>query len=668
MTSGFSGGAASEGERALPPVTPDVDMLALRAPLAARLAKSDPAGAADFLRRFDRYAPDVLTLLAPLYGERADFAAMLGRIFETALDAYLARPADLRALDRTREAAPTWYQDNAMMGGVCYVDRFAGTLRGVQEKIDYFKELGLNYLHLMPLFRTPDGPSDGGYAVSSYREVNPVLGTMDDLRALAAALRGAGISPVLDFVFNHTARDHDWALKARAGDPEFRAYYFFYEDRAMPDAYERTLREIFPDEHPGAFTYDEELGHWVWATFHTYQWDLNYRNPAVFRQMLEELLFLANVGVEVLRLDAVAFVWKELGTNCENLPQAHAIIRAFNALVRIAAPGMVFKSEAIVHPDDVLRYFGTGAWEGRECEISYNPLLMVELWEALATGYTALLRLSMQKRFAIPANCAWINYVRSHDDIGWGFADEDCAELGIHGFYHRQYLNRFYTGQEPDSFATGYPFQFNPKNQDMRISGSTASLCGLEQALNENDAEKIELALRRILLIYGVAISMGGIPLIYLGDEIGQINDYTYQDDPARADDSRWVHRGPMDWDRALHRSDPGTVEGRLFQGFTRMIGVRKLQPAFGASASTQVLALNNGHLYAYIKAQGASRVLAVCNFSAQTQQVPAAELPGLDPGAAYTELVSGRALPGGDDLVLGPYEFAWIALAGTLT
>ena len=656
-------------EEGVPPIIADPRSLrsllrALRRTVRERLEGLDDEEIAAFLRRFDRYAPDVCWLAGTLYGERDDFTRHLEAIFTTAAEAYRARSPELKALDARREADPGWYQHHAMVGGVCYADLFAGTLKGVQERIPYFKELGLTYLHLMPLFRTPEGPNDGGYAVSSYREVNPRLGTMDDLRNLSAALRAEGISLVLDFVFNHTASDHEWALRARAGDPHYQQYYYMFDDRSIPDAYEKTLREIFPEEHQGAFTFFEEIGKWVWTTFHTYQWDLNYSNPAVFRQMLEEMLFLANVGAEVLRLDAVAFVWKQMGTPCENLPQAHTIIRAFNALVRIAAPALIFKSEAIVHPDDVVRYFGVGRWAGRECEISYNPLLMVELWEALATRHTHLLTYSMQHRFEIPPACAWVNYVRSHDDIGWGFADEDAEEVGIHGFHHRQFLNRFYTGQEEGSFAVGYPFQFNPKNLDMRISGTTASLAGLEKALAEDNPQAIELAIRRIVLIYSVVMSIGGIPLIYLGDEIGQLNDYGYRDDPGKASDSRWVHRPPMDWERAAQRHDPATIPGRIFRSLSRLIEVRKQQPAFGAATRTEILSTGNPHLFAYLKAADPSRVLIVCNFSEEDQDIPFDRLPAFPPDPCH-DLVTGRTVEAGKGATLGPYEFLWLSLPG---
>ncbi len=632
------------------------------APIRNHLKKhlGDTPGTADFLRRFDRFGPDAAVLLATLYGDRADYVDQLEAIFLAAADYFMERPERWKQIDTDREANPTWYQHHEMMGGVCYVDQFAGTLAGIREKIPYFKELGLTYLHLMPLYQRPrTGPHDGGYAVRSYREVADDLGTMDELKTLAGELCDQGISLVLDLVFNHTAEDHDWALKARAGDPEYQDFFFMFDDREMPDAYDQNLREIFPDEHSGCFTYFDDVKKWVWTTFHHYQWDLNYRNPAMFRAMLGEMLFLANVGTSVLRLDAVPFIWKQLGTSCENLPQAHTIIRAFNTLVRIAAPAMVFKSEAIVHPDNVKSYFGSGEWAGRECEISYNPLLMVEMWEPLATQHTHLLSYSMKHRFAIPDNCAWVNYVRSHDDIGWGFADEDAEALYIHGFDHRQYLNRFYTRQEPNSFSVGYPFQFNPKNLDMRISGRAASLAGLERAVNANDPHLIDLAIRRILLIHSVILSMGGIPLIYLGDEIGMLNDYEYKNNPDRVDDSRWTHRGPFDWERAEQRHDPTTIPGRIFTPLTRLIGIRKQQPAFGSAAQTEVIDTGNMHIYGYVKAAGDDRIVCLTNFSEEDQHFDS----GCLPDGVYRDLVKGEASRLEQTFGLGPYAFRWLAV-----
>ena len=618
-----------------------------------------------FRHRLTAHFPDLFRLLLDLYGDRYDFLYHLEEILALAAQTWLDRPADLKTLDAQREAAPDWFQSNQMLGAVYYVDLFAGTLQGLAEKIPYFKELGITYLHLMPLFRAPEGDNDGGYAVSDYRAVDPTLGTIDDLRALTALLRQNGISLVLDFIFNHTSDEHRWALAALAGDPDYAEYYFIYPDRTQPDAYERTLREIFPDKRPGSFTYRADIGQWVWTTFNSFQWDLNYHNPAAFRDMAAEMLFLANVGAEVLRLDALAFTWKELGTPCESLPKAHTLVRAFNAVVRIAAPSLLFKSEAIVHPDEVIQYISPA-----ECQISYNPLLMALLWNSLATREVRLLRNSLARHFKIPPETGWVNYVRCHDDIGWTFDDAEAAQLGINGYDHRRFLNAFYTGRFEGSFARGLPFQENPRTGDARISGTLASLAGLESALRAGSETEVELAVRRILLLNAVILSIGGLPLLYLGDEVGTTNDYTYVGDPARAADSRWVHRPAVDWAALARRDDPHAIEGRIYRRILHLIHLRKQTAAF-AGSHMDVIHLSNDHVFAYARRQetgagAGQRVLAVNNFSERTQPIDANEIRLYGLGYRFRDLVTGREVALGDaPLVLEPYEVLWLEALG---
>ncbi|MFN8473774.1 MAG: alpha-amylase family glycosyl hydrolase [Anaerolineae bacterium] len=614
----------------------------------ADYAQANPDDWATFLRRLGETFPRLFGLLLDLYSTQYDFFYHMERLLSVMASCWIARSPDLKALDRSREANPDWFQSNEMLGGVLYVDLFAGDLTGVRAKIPYFKELGLTYLHLMPFFKVPPGESDGGYAVSSYREVHLPLGTMEQLADLAAELRREGISLTVDLVFNHTALDHEWALKARAGDANYEEYYRIFPDRTMPDRYELTMREIFPDEHPGAFTYEPEMGKWVWTTFHSYQWDLNYANPAVFNAMAEEMLFLANQGVEVLRLDAVAFIWKQMGTSSENLPEAHLLIQAFNAVARIAAPALLFKSEAIVHPDDVVRYIRSD-----ECQISYNPLLMALLWNSLATREVRLLRQALRERHRLPPGCAWVNYVRVHDDIGWTFSDEDAERLGISGYDHRRFLNDFYTGRFEGSFSRGLPFQENPKTGDCRISGTCASLAGLEKALAEEGPEQVELAIRRIALIHGIIMTVGGIPLLYLGDEVGTLNDYSFQDDETKARDSRWVHRPATNWDSVALRNDPHSIQGRVYERLRHLIEVRKTHVAF-TDGDLQVIETGNDHVLGYVRQHGKrgggyERVLVFANFSERTQTLPAHLLRLYGLSYAFKELISGRSLPSGE-------------------
>lgn len=635
----------------------DLARIRERPPVASAVAD------ADFDRRLTTHFPTLHGLFRRLYGERDDALDALAGVLADAAASWAARPGDLKTADARRERDTGWYLSNGMLGGVCYVDRYAGDLEGVRRRIPEFVDLGLTYLHLMPLFAVPEGNSDGGYAVSSYRAVAPHLGTIDDLQALAADLRANGISLVLDFIFNHTASNHEWAQRAVAGEPGYEDFYLIFPDRTMPDAYEKTVREIFPDDHPGSFVQLPD-GRWIWATFHTFQWDLNYANPAVFRAMAGEMLFLANLGVDVLRMDAVAFIWKRLGTPCESLPEAHLLLQAFNAVLRIAAPSLLFKSEAIVHPDEVVEYISLG-----ECQLSYNPLQMALTWEALATRDPRMLRQALERRHALPDGCTWVNYVRGHDDIGWTFADEDAAEFGIDGFDHRRFLNAFYVNRFPGSFARGVPFQENPRTGDARVAGTTASLAGIEAG----DSHGVD----RVLLAHAIALSTGGIPLIYLGDEVAQLNDYTYVDDPATADDSRWVNRPRYPAESYARRHDSSTPEGAVYAGLTRLVQVRRataelagghLVPfdakhptvlGYQRPGATDAAASAGTASQTDAAASAATTVLCLANVGDAPATIDALTLSGFAPEAH--ELITDRRITLDRGIVLDPCHVAWL-------
>lgn len=611
--------------------------------------RKEPSAWQAYFERLEFHFPGLFKLYYHLYARQYDFYYHLEDLLISITRMWLERSAELKDLDENRLANPDWFQSNQMLGGVCYVDRFAGNLQGLRKKIPYFQELGLTYLHLMPLYEVPEGANDGGYAVTSYRQVDPKLGSMAELRELATELRAQGISLVLDLIYNHTADNHIWAQKALAGDQQYQNYYRMFSDRTMPDAYERTLREIFPEEHPGAFTYNPQLQKWVWTTFHSYQWDLNYANPEVFNRMAEEMLFIANIGVEILRLDAVAFTWKEMGTGCENLPEAHLLIQAFNAVARIAAPVLLFKSEAIVHPDEVVKYI-----KPQECQLSYNPLLMALLWNTLATRQTNLLSQALQQRFHLPFGTSWVNYIRCHDDIGWTFSDEDAAQLFINGYDHRQFLNQFYTGRFEGSFSRGLPFQENMKTGDMRICGTAASLAGLEKALNEETDLEVNLAIKRILLMHCVILTAGGIPLIYLGDETAMMNDYSYRNDAARVNDSRWVHRPIADWDWIEKRNQLGSIPAKMFQGLQQLIRIRKENIAF-SDGELEVFDSGNQHVLSFVRSSGAERVLVLANFSEKQQTLPSNLLRLYGLSYRFENLVSGQII-GLQEIELEPY------------
>jgi amylosucrase len=607
-----------------------------------------------FGRRAGLRRPDLADALGRVYTGH-DIEALTDRAVELAGSYAAQRTAALQALDAEREADPGWFLRAGQLGYVCYTDRFAGTLTGVGRHLDHLDELGVTYLHLMPLLRPREGENDGGYAVADYRAVDPRIGTIDDLVTLAAALRARHIDLCVDLVVNHTAKEHEWARRAAAGDPYYRAFYRVFPDREVPDAYERTLREVFPEWAPGNFTWNDEMRAWVWTTFHSFQWDLDWSNPEVFLAMAGNLLFLANCGVGIVRLDAVPFMWKQLGTSCENLPECHQLLRALRAVVDMAAPATIFKAEAIVAPDDLVQYLGVGDPPRRECEIAYNNQLMVMLWSSLAARDGQLMANAVRRMHPQPAGTSWVTYVRCHDDIGWAVMDEDAASVGWTGPAHRAFLSDFYAGTFPGSFARGALFQVNPATNDSRISGSAASLCGIEAALVSGDEVALERAVERLLLLYSVAFAFGGIPLVYMGDELALRNDHAWEQDPAKATDNRWLHRPPMDWLAAERRHTPGTLEATVFERFVRLSGARRRLDELGADHRTIVFDGPDHALFLYRRGE---RFAAACNFADDERRVPRSWL-----GGASAQIV--EASPGvtfeGDDVVLPGGSYAWL-------
>ncbi len=626
-----------------------------------------PRDADLFQIRLERYFADFYLPLMQIYGEHPEFAHQFALLANQMVEAYAARPESLRLLDIERELTPDWFQRETMTGYICYTDLFAGTLAGVRERIDYLHELGITYLHLMPLLKSRPAPNDGGYAVADYRTVDPALGTMGELATLAQKMHAHGMSLCIDLVLNHTACEHTWAQQAMAGDPTYLAYYHMFDDRTLPDAYETTMREVFPTFSPGNFTWYPDIagtGKWVWTTFHHFQWDLNYSNPAVFREMVDIMFYLANHGVDILRLDAVPFMWKRMGTSCENQPEVHLLVQAFRGIMRVIAPAVIFKAEAIVPPDKLIPYLGTDRAAGKECELAYNNQLMVLLWSTLATRKVQLLTHVLHSMPAPPAGTTWITYVRCHDDIGWAITDEHAAAVGENAFLHRQFLNNFYSGAYPGTFARGDLFQYNPATRDARISGTTAALAGLEQALATDDQTALDLAVRRILLLHSIILAYGGIPLIYMGDELGLLNDFSFCSDPLKVNDNRWMHRPPMNWQQAEQRHHPASIVGRIYSGLQRMIALRAATPAFHSASKTQPMWADNPHVFAFYRHHPCGRVLLLANFHEYEQTVAADIMWHSGLRGEIRNLLNPHGFRPTADyyrIHLGPYESMWL-------
>lgn len=615
-----------------------------------------------FTLRLGRWWSDLTGSWAVVYGAHRDAVDGLERLVRVLSRRYRERRPELRTLDLERLLRPDWFQDPSMVGYVCYPARFAGSIAGVQERLDYLEALRIRYLHLMPLLATRAGETDGGYAVTDYRAVDPSLGTIDDLEQLCDELRRRGMSLCVDLVLNHTAAEHSWAMAARAGDPEAAALYRIFPDRRMPDRYEKTLPEVFPDLAPGNFT---ELadGRWVWTTFHAYQWDLDWSNPAVFIEMIEVLLNLANRGVDVFRLDAVAFMWKRLGTDCQNQPEVHDLLQALRACARIVAPAVIFKAEAIVAPGHLLDYLGTGRHHGKVSDMAYHNSLMVQFWSSLAARDTRLMADVLRRLPRKPSTTAWATYIRCHDDIGWAITPEDAASVGWTGQAHREFLSAFYSGAFPGSFARGELFNHVPETGDSRISGSLASLAGLEAALEAEDPHLIDEAIARIRLGHALMMAWDGVPLVYMGDEIGALNDRSYGDDPDHRADNRWLHRPVMDWDAAARRRRPDTVEGRIFSDLVHLIDVRTRAPQLHAATPLEILDSGDPGVLAFARPHPLGALVALYNFSETPRSVGATVASAVVEGR-LVDLLDGSTVPVGRAIEVASLGVRWLVSA----
>ena len=607
------------------------------------------------------------SLFSLLYGQRADFKEQMISLVETLAQRYIERSAALRKSDLAREMEYNWFLSQKWVGMALYCDRFAGDLKGLRARLPYLQDLGVNMLHVMPILDCPPDHSDGGYAVRDFTRVDARFGSTEDVVALAATLKKRDMLLVLDIVVNHTSNEHQWAQRARQGEQQYQDYYFVFDDRELPDIFEETMPEIFPATAPGNFTWDEAMGKWVMTVFNHYQWDLNYRNPAVLIEMIDIILYWANKGVDILRLDAVAFLWKKMGSVCQNEREAHLLLQLMKDCCQVTAPGVLFIAEAIVSPSEIAKYFGEDAINAKECEIAYNATFMALLWDAVATKNARLLNQGLKSLPNKLERATWLNYVRCHDDIGLGFDDHDIRLAGFDPLQHRRFLIDYFTGRFPGSPARGLPFGENPKTGDARISGSLASLVGLESALENQDEAAIDTAIKHILLLHGMILAFGGIPLLYYGDAIGTLNCLEYLADPAKAADNRWMHRSHFDWNKAERRHQTGTVEQRIFSALKRMIALRKETTAFADFDNRQLLNVDSPALLVFSRSDAMNsrnRVLVIGNFSLEAQALPVAALAahGFFLQGGMKDLCSGTRIEAADAAVaLPPLSCYWL-------
>lgn len=601
-----------------------------------------------FAQRMEKHQDELRWLYMELYGNDAMYAELCEQMHEY----YLKRSTELKKRDIKKEKNPDWFKEKEMLGMMLYIDNFAGNLKGVEKKLAYLKECNVNCLHLMPFLDTPKGKSDGGYAVADFRKVRPDLGTMKDLARLTEKCHENGMNVCMDFVMNHTSEEHEWAKRARAGEGEYMSRYFFYDNGDIPARYEETVPQVFPTTAPGNFTWLPEIGHYVLTTFYPYQWDLNYRNPRVFNEMMYNFLFLANQGMDIIRIDAVPYIWKELGTSCRNLKEVHTIVRMMRMIAEIVCPSVILLGEVVMEPEKVVPYFGTV--EKPECHMLYNVTTMATTWNSIATRDIRLLKKQMDIVSRLPKQYTFLNYLRCHDDIGWGLDFDTMKQWGMEEPSHKRYLNDYFTGKIADSISRGELYNDDPVTQDARFCGTTASMCGIEAAGFEGNAEKMQTAIQEDLMLYAYMLTQSGIPMLYSGDELGQVNDYSYKEDAEKVSDSRYLHRGIFQWILADKRKDLSTVQGQLFQMLNRLEQIRRQENVFSQEAEVYTYDVHNDSILGILREYKGERFIALFNFS-ENEQTAWMQEEGI-----FRNLVNGEIVEVKDPVLKG-YEFVWM-------
>jgi amylosucrase len=571
-----------------------------------------------FVSRLFQHLPVIHRLFGEIYAAHPEAENQFLKLIQSLIQGYRNRENALRKRDEEKAKKDFWFLSNQLAGMSLYVDRFAGDLKSMPEKLGYLADLGVNFLHIMPIFESPASESDGGYAVSDFRKVDERFGTLGDLISLRKKMHDQGMFLMLDIVLNHTSHHHEWAKKAKSGDKYYQDFFYTYDNRWIPNEFDATMPDIFPESAPGNFTWNEEMGKWVMTVFHSYQWDLNYMNPVVFREMLENILFYGNLGVDVLRIDAPAFIWKKTGTTSQNLPEAHTLLRLIKQCIKVATPGMALLGEAIVAPREIMKFFGTDEFLAQECDFAYNATQMALQWDMLATGETKIMLNAQHEILQKPYGTSWITYTRCHDDIGLGYDDYMIAQAGKDAYQHRKFLKEYYSysGEQWMSPARGALFSSNPKTGDARISGTLASLCGLEKAIIERNENSIAQSIQKILMMQAHSIFLGGLPMLFYGDEIGYTNDYSFQTDPGKSYDNRWMHRPVIDWDKVGKVEIEGSIENRVFFGTKKLLKIRKQKSLFSDSSNISWLSPHNIHVAGFIRRLGNERVYCLFNFS----------------------------------------------------
>ena len=594
-----------------------------------------------------------------LYHNEQMYENLIDRLFTF----YQERSSKLKDLDNVKLKNPGWFHSNDMVSYQIYVEKFAGNLKNIESKLDYLENLKIKMLFMMPVLKSPNGKSDGGFAVSDYHSIQPELGTMNDLEHLFDELHKRKIWGMIDVATNHTSDEHEWAKRAKAGEKEYQDRYYFYDNWLTPNEFEQTMTEIFPETAPGNFTWVPECKKIVLTTFYPYQWDLNYRNPIVFQEIVCNLLFLANKGVDAMFFDSQDYVWKEIGTSCRNLPQSYLITRMIKLILEIVCPGVVICCEYYPKTQDSYQQFVSNIKKQNEVHITSETSWVGHLWRANLTRDVTML-----KDFIVNLNkigCVPLNSVRTHDEINWSFGQviQEKNYILRHISLLR-FLNDYYSGYMPYSQSRGLICYENLVTGEARISGRSASLAGLEIAIEEKNQKKIDNSINRILMLHALSLSIPGVPMIYSGDEIGEINNYSYTQNDETKDDPRFLNRNVFNWEKAKLVETKDSVESKIFNGLRKMIKARGKHIEFSLNSNLEMIDCKDTTVLIFkrykknIEEGKTSKkyLLCIINFYEFPRTIH------LDIEGEFKDIISGDIFATLTDITLKPYGWYWLS------
>ena len=368
--------------------------------------------------------------------------------------------------------------------------------------------------------------------------------------------------------------------------------------------------------------------------------------------MTENMLYLCNCGVDIIRLDAVPYIWKELYTNCRNRPQVHTLVRIMRIATELVAPGTLLLGEVVMEPKEVVPYFGTV--DKPECHMLYNVTTMASTWHTVATHDVRLLKNQLEKVFSLPKEYIFLNYLRCHDDIGWGLDYPFLSQFGVEEVAHKHFLNEYFQGRIYGSESRGELYNDDPRLGDARLCGTTASLCGIEAAEYEKNEGKLDQGIRMDIMLHAFLLTLSGPPVLYSGDEIGALNDYTYHEDGLKCTDSRYLHRGKLKWDEVAKRKDSKSREGRIFKALLKLEKLRVNHKVFDSPADTWIVETYNNQVLGIGRYLNGEKLIALFNFDGLNQTA------WIEENEDYTDIVTGKPCSS-KHVVVPPYGFVWM-------